>query len=81
MDHAAKEDEDGPRERISASVSIVIRLISTHSIAPPLPPDPLQPIVSIEFGVAASKKPSSAMGVGFPNVFRRFPAAGLLGVK
>lgn len=50
-------------------------------MAPPFPPDPLQPIVSIDPGVAASRNPINEIGVGLPKVRRRLPAFGILGLR
>lgn len=53
----------------------------SYKMAPPFPPAPLHPMVSIAVGVADSKKPINEIGVGFPNVERSFPAFGVLGLR
>jgi hypothetical protein len=44
------------------------------TVATPLPPDPLQPMNSIDSGVSPTENPSSAMGVGLAKRLRRSPA-------
>lgn len=81
--HSTKEDEYGSEIGSVSEYSPCKQFLvfKTHRIAPPLPPEPRQPIVCIAAGVAASKKPISEIGVGLPNVRRRFPAAGSFGLR
>lgn len=54
----------------------------TYMIAPPWPPAPRQPMKIMALGVAASRKPSSEIGVGLPNFLLRLrDVAGCLGLR